>query len=61
MILYTLLQILEHVRGYIWRDESKGVELQEEPQEEPQELEEEPPAPLKRYNLRERKPVEYQD
>jgi len=57
MFLYAILKVLETVKGWLYAPQQ---EEQQEQQEEHQEQQEQEQGPVKRYNLRERKPVDYQ-
>ena len=63
MLLYACAHVLQMLKGYIWPS-ALEVEAEEEAEveQEEAEVEQEPePEPVKRYNLRERKPVDYQE
>ncbi len=63
MLLYACAHILQVLKGYIWPSALEvEAEVEQEEAEVEQEAEAEPePEPVKRYNLRERKPVDYQE
>jgi len=66
MIIYAFLKVLEVVRGWLYAPkevyaphEEQGEQEEEEQEQEVEEQEEQ--GPVKRYNLRERKLVDYQE
>ena len=58
MLIFVCAHVLQVIKEYIWPEEAEAepeVEQEQEPEPEPE------PEPVKRYNLRERKPVDYHE
>ena len=60
MFLYAILKVLETVKGWLYAPQQEEQQEQQEQQEQEQQEQEQEQGPVKRYNLRERKPVDYQ-
>ena len=58
MLIFVCAHVLQVIKEYIWPEEAEAepeVEVEQEQEPEPE------PEPVKRYNLRERKPVDYHE
>jgi hypothetical protein len=65
MFLYAILKVLETVKGWLYapqqlQQEEQQEQQQEQEQEQDEQEQEQEQGPVKRYNLRERKPIDYQ-
>ena len=61
MLIYICANILYMIKGFFWPSSVYSEHLEEQQKVGEGEVEELQEEPVKRYNLRERKPVDYQE